>query len=96
MRGQKNYVKVESGPLPLGGSGTFSVLRATLSRCTVVIDEDTSDWSMASISGVWGDRLYTRPHVRGRRALRTKNPVHKTIGNLTLPYLQVPAEVRRC
>lgn len=46
LRGQKNYVKVESGPLPLGGSGTFSVLRATLSRCTVVIDEDT-------LAGLW-------------------------------------------
>lgn len=29
LRGQKNDMKVESGPLPLGGSSTSSVVRTT-------------------------------------------------------------------
>lgn len=66
---------VESGSLPLGGSDISSVLRPlTLSRrYTVVIHKDTFGRYMMSISGVWGEMLYTRLRVKWKWGPDTRN-----------------------
>jgi hypothetical protein len=93
---QENDLKVESGPLPLGGSGTSSVLHMTLSRrCTVAIGKDAFGRYLMFLSGVRGEILYTRLPVRWKWDPDTRNqePVQKPTRNPKLPYLVLLWEI---
>lgn len=66
---------MESGSLPLGDSDASSVLcPLTLSRrSAVAIHKDTFGRYVMSISGVWGEMLYTRLRVKWKWGPDTRN-----------------------